>query len=219
MDEVIFLFLYHKLDAATQRHFELLRRQHPRDRVVPLGYQFKIPKLIEETVDVALDWDYGWPIYSTWHEVDKIFLRWFLKPGQPQARRYVFFEFDILATIPAQQFYGSAWNTDAAATCVLTPEKDPKWHWWIHASRLGDAFPMRQGAAPLAATLWSHEALDRISRTRRFQDCYCELRMATLAKVLGFHCAAIDGAHKTVSSVPTDIQVHNRPAWFHPVKA
>ncbi len=218
MEEVIFLFLYHKTDAVTQRHFQLLGQLHSRAQVVPLGYQLSVPERLPGTVDVALDWDYGWPIRSVWHESDKIYMRWFLSPKRPKARRYIFFEYDIWPNAAADAFYGDAWNSEVAATSIKTPESDPAWLWWAHAPRLKFAFPLRQGISPLAGVLWSHEALDRLSQSRQFQDCYCELRLGTLAKLLGLKCTAIPQAHRTISWRPQDIQVSSQPAWYHPVK-
>jgi hypothetical protein len=66
MDDVIFLFLYHELTPVTLRHFALLRQFHPQTEIVPLAYQLKSPQVLPHTVDVALDWDYGWPIRNIW---------------------------------------------------------------------------------------------------------------------------------------------------------
>ena len=218
MEEVIFLFRYHKLDEVTLRHYRMLEKFHPAHQIVPLGYELKIPDWLPGTVDVALDWDYGWPIYDSWLDGDKVYLRWFLGPHRPQARRYIFFEYDIQVKAPAKEFYGSTWDADAAAVGVRTPQSDPAWVWWAHAPRLGDAFVYRQGMTPLAGTLWTHEAMSRISQSRQLLKCYCELRMGTLAKRLGLQCAAIPGAAPSFSWRAEDIRVTNQATWIHPVK-
>jgi len=219
MEEVIFLFVYHELNALTRRHFECLRSWHPRDEIVPLVYQFKSREVLPGTIDVALDWDYGWPINSPWHEADKIMLRWYHRLGRPQARRYVFFEYDILANAPAPVFYSDAWNADAAAAKIPTPEHAPQWPWFEQSHRLGEYFPHRAGAVPLGGTLWSDAVLSRIARQPALQNCFSELRMATLARHHGFRLQLVPGAAKTMSWRPGDIQVTEEPTWFHPVKA
>jgi hypothetical protein len=218
MDEVIFLFLYHQLNEVTLRHHALLRQFHPRDEIVPLGYQLTIPKVLPGTVDVALDWDYGWPIRSVWHEVDKIFLRWFRRKDRPSARRYVFFEYDILVNSTAPEFYASSWNSDLAAVSIKRPKDDPSWPWWRHGPRLGVSEAHWCGVVPMSATMWSNEAFTRLAASNRFQDCYCELRMGTLARMLGLHLEVIPNAFRSVSWRERDITVDQRRTWFHPVK-
>lgn len=219
MEEVVFLFLYHQLGPVTRRHYQMLQTLHPRDPIVPIGYRFKIPKQLPGTVDVALQDDHGWPIGQTWPEIDKIFLRWYLGSTGPRARRYVFFEYDILPRVAASQFYGTAWNVDVAAATIKTPVHHPEWYWWMQGPLLGAAYPHRCGVSPLAGTLWSNAALEKIARTPRLGSCHCELRMGTLARLLGFRPVEIPRAYRTISWQPGEIQVTSEATWFHPVKA
>jgi len=218
MEEVIFLFLYHKLDAVTLRHHQMLQQLHPRDQIIPVGYQLKVPEPIPGSVDVALDWDYGWPIDDIWPHVDKIYLRWFHRPNRPRARRYVFYEYDVLPKAPAHDFFGTTWNAEVAAVDIKTPDSDPAWLWWRHGSLLEMPKSLWQGLTPLAVQLWSDEALSRVANDRRFQRCYCELRLGTLAKMLGILPAIIPSASQTISWRAEDIKISDAPGWYHPVK-
>ena len=181
MEEVIFLFSYHRLDDLTHRHFTRLGQLHPRDLIVPLTHRYATGDMLPGTVDVALDQDYGWPIQNPWTDRDKVYLRWFLGKPRPQARRYVLYEYDIFANTSAEHFYGTAWNADVAAARVVVPQDAPQWPWWRQSAGLEEAAPLRTGLSPLAASLWSHEALTRISSQPRFQRCFAELRMGTMA--------------------------------------
>jgi hypothetical protein len=218
MEEVIFLFLYHQLDSVTRRHYEQLQRWHPGRRVVPLVYQYRGREVLPGTEDIALDWDYGWPVFNAWLELDKIYMRWFLKPGRPRAERYVFFEYDIYANAPAEVFYGPAWHAPVAAARIGEPHSHPHWTWWCQERWLEEAFAFRCGLIPMAATLWSYEALDRIAHTPRFQRCISELRMGTLARFLGFQPVPIPGAGATIRSRPELTPSSGTATWFHPVK-
>lgn len=219
MEEVVFLFLYHKVDEVTYRHFELLQKLHPRDQIVPVAYELKGNPVLPGTVDVGLDWDYGWPIFSTWHEIDKIYLRWFLRPNRPAARRYVFFEYDILPKCTAEAFYGPTWNSDCAAVSVQLPETDHSWHWWRQSNSLDlKHFASRCGVSPLAGTLWSHNSLQAIARRPALGSCFCELRMGTLLRSRGFTPAVIPNASATMSWRASEMTVSDAKTWFHPVK-
>ena len=218
MQELLILFLYHALDATTKAHFEKLQALHSEYQIVPIAYRFQGDELLPGTVDVGLEPDHGWPIERVWREVDKVYLRWYLGSQRPKAKRYVFFEYDILANCAAASFFGPTWNSPVAVARIKTPDSNPGWPWWGDVSELGAASEYRCGVLPLAATLWSDEALAAIAHSRLLQSCFCELRMGTLAKMYGFEPQVIPGAERTISWKSDRIQVTDELTWFHPVK-
>jgi hypothetical protein len=218
MEEAIFLFLYHQLDDVTRRHYQRLCQLHPQWQVVPLTYQYAGAEDLPGTVDVALEWDHGWPVFNPWMDRDKIYLRWFLNPNRPQAVRYVFCEYDLHVNAPAETFYGAAWQADVAAARVVVPQDAPQWHWWQQVPWLEEAAPLRTGLSPLAASLWSHEALTCIARQPRFLRCFAELRLGTLARVAGLTPVEIPNAKATIAWRPEQDPSNGGATWFHPVK-
>jgi len=218
LEDVIFLFLYHQVDAVTQRHFAQLRQFHPGALILPLTYRFLGSERLPGTIDVSLDSDHGWTIANPWMERDKIYLRWFLGPKRPLAQRYIFCEYDLCVQAPAEKFYGAAWNADVAGARVVIPQDAPQWPWWQQAAELEEAYPLRVGLSPLAASLWSHNALTRIARHPRFQHCFAELRIGTLARVAGLQLKEIPGATATISWRPEQDPSGKAAGWFHPVK-
>ena len=220
MEEVIFLFMYHQLDDVTQRNFDRMGKFHPRAPLIPLAYQYEGQQSLSGTVDVALEQDYGWPILNVVPmEPDKLFMRWFLGSKRLQARRYVICEYDLFVNAAAETFYGSAWQADVAAARVVVPQDAPQWPWWKQAPWLDEAYPLRVGLSPLAASLWSHEALTRMARQPRFLRCHGELRMGTLARLVGLEPKEISGAKVTIGWRPEQNPSEGAAAtWFHPVK-
>jgi hypothetical protein len=218
MEEVIFLFSYHRLDDVTRRHHARLAQLHPHNLIVPLTHQYQGGESLPDTVDVALDWDHGWPILNPWTDRDKVYLRWFLGDKRPQARRYVFFEYDVFANTRAEAFYGTAWQADVAAARVVVPQDAPHWNWWQQAAWLEEGYPLRTGLSPMAASLWSHEALTRIARQPRFLRCFAELRMGTLARLAGLTPLEIPGATATITWRPEQDPSSELATWLHPVK-
>jgi hypothetical protein len=70
----------------------------------------------------------------------------------------------------------------------------------------------------MAASLWSHEALTRISLQGRFLRCFCELRLGTLTRLVGLEPKEIPGAKATVSWRPEQDPTIAPATWLHPVK-
>jgi hypothetical protein len=218
MEEVLFLFSYHRLDDVTRRHYARLGQLHPCNLIVPLTHRYQGGESLPDTVDVAGDVDHGWPILNPWTDRDKVYLRWFLRAKRPQARRYVFFEYDVFANAPAETFYGAAWDAEVAAARVVVPQDAPRWPWWRQAVSLEDAMPLRTGLSPIAASLWSHEALTRITRQPRFLPCFAELRLGTLARAVGLTPVEIPGAKATIGWRPEQDPTGGQTTWFHPIK-
>ena len=220
MDELIILFLYHggNLPVAVD-HYHRLRTLHPRDLVVPIAFQLA-SQVIPGTADIAHDsHDYDWPLTDVYAQADKVFYRWFLNPRNPKARRYIFFEYDILPKCPAQESYREVWDADVAASDVVDMIAEPDW--W--PARWGppiepDLLPYQIGLRPLAGAFWSHAALERVASSRRMQGAWCEHRAGTLAKFFGFRPMRIPGAIRTIHWPPTVLRDFSGREWFHPVK-
>ena len=221
MYELIILFLYYSKNvAAAVDHFQRLQALHPEGLVVPIAFQ--IPsQIIPGTKDIGLDGDdFGWPIQDAYSQCDKLYYRWFLNPRSPKARRYVFFEYDILPKCSARAFYGQAWNSDIAAADTVDMQTHADW-WPGRWGPPVDAGlkPFQTGLRPLAAILWSHDALKAVSEARRMQGSWCEHRAGTLARFLGFRPTVIPGALRTIQWPPEVIRDTSARTWYHPVKS
>ena len=220
MDELAILFLhYGPLNIAAQDHFQRLIRMHPRDLVIPIAYQMN-HSAIPGTVDVAsLESDYGWPIVDPYSECDKIYYRWFLNPKRPSARRYIFFEYDILPNCTAQNFYREVWNSDVAAADIVDLKTEPDW--WAarwHGDTHDGLLNVGMGLRPLAGIFWSHAALNRVAQATRMPNAWCEFHAGTLANHLGFQPVVILGAIRAMHWPPTTLRDTSAARWFHPVK-
>jgi len=66
MEEVMFLFLYHELTPVVQTHFDLVRKFHGREEIVPLDYHLRGAAGLPGTLDIARAADCGWPIRKVW---------------------------------------------------------------------------------------------------------------------------------------------------------
>ena len=221
MYELIMLFLYYSKNvAAAADHLRRLQSLHPDVPVLPVA--FRLPsQIIAGTQDIGHDADdFGWPVDDAYSQCDKLYYRWFLNPRSPRARRYVFFEYDILPKCSARRVYGDAWDADVAAADIVDMQTRPDW--W--PGRWGppvdaELRPFQMGLRPLAAILWSHDALKAVAESRRMQGSWCEHRAGTLVRYLGFSPAVIPGALRTIQWPPAVIRDTSADRWYHPVKS
>ena len=216
MLECCILYSHHKNDETTQRHLEILRAQNPYPVIA-------VCNAATTHVDGALDVDClskDGSLEPKWHSPDTILYRWFLRGGI-RARRYVFLEWDTLATMPVREFYAEVWEEHAAASTVKTIENDPDWYWFWQMGRLPSALrPKAAGVVPFNGLFLSHQALSAITSRPIPADIFCEFRVATLLRYAGFEPRPFPSAKQRMNSYErTLIDFHqDRPGIYHPIK-
>ncbi len=216
--ELCILFAYHKVDAVTRRHLDLLTFFNPEAMVIPLGHNLSARlKGPLETVDVGL-FESKWDLSNPWRSMDGIIYTWFLN-RKKSAKRYVLAEYDCHCTMPLAVAYSEIWDADVAARTFFLQKDNPGWQWFAEISRLAPfEQPFAAGVPPLGSILFSHHALEVLSQEASSADVFSEFRVATTAqrtqleiKTFPENLAATISAHK---------QNYNflQPGIFHPVK-
>lgn len=212
--ELCILFAYHRVNALSRRHLELVRAHNPGVPVVPLTDD--VPEHFEDGVDVA-EFDDPFAKSTPWRRCDSMVYRWFLN-RTVTAARYVYLEYDCLCTVSLAEAYAEVWDRDVAAAAIPMPEHS-QWMWFDEIDRLApEDRPWACGTAPLAGMFFSHRALERIAATVSRDDVFCELRLATAARKAGYAPVHLPAAlRRTLRSSPYP-RVPTAPGLYHPVK-
>lgn len=216
--ELCILFLYHKPDALTRRHLDMLNYFNPGAAIVPLCINIPI-KLSgpQETLDLGA-LESRWDLSNPWRSCDALLYTWFLN-RRISAHRYIYTEYDCLCTTPLSAAYREEWEADVATRNYFTPATNPDWPWFQEIERLDvEDRPFAAGVPPLVGLLLSHNALDAISRVATHRDIFCELRLGTTANRLGLKPRTFSEAlKKGINWNPRPLDC-SRPGVFHPVK-
>src|SRR5206468_721483 len=119
---------------------------------------------LPETVDVA-NVPSRWDVSNSWWYSDTILYRWW-EQRNVTAKRYIFVEYDVLAQLPLPEFLADCWDAPVACSHFVTQENHPGWQWFQSELHLlpDEHKPYAAGLVPLAVMLFSHEALDDITR-------------------------------------------------------
>lgn len=213
--ELCVLFAYHKADALTLYHLELLQRHSPDYLIIPITDD--VPVHLPGGVDVKAFAD-PWPKANPWRRCDTMLYRWFLN-RTVSAKRYLYLEYDCLCTQDLAISYQDVWDCEVAARDIVLPE-DVDWMWFQEIDRLApEDQPFALGLVPLAGILFSHNALERIVQNLSTEDVFCELRMGTAARKAGLTLTPFPPSlrasiqHNPHAGVPTG------PGLFHAVKS
>lgn len=216
MLECCILFLHHKDDETTRYHLDLLRRGNPYPVVA-------VCDASAERVEGAIDVDVltkEWASEDKWGGIDTVLYRWF-RHGGLRAERYVFFEWDTLATMPVKEYFGALWDEDAAGASTMLIERDPDW-WWFHQL---DRLPphvrdVAAGIVPLSGLLLSDRALAAVASSAIPADVYCELRLGTLLRAAGFTLSEYPPETQRMNQWHRDLIVYDadKPGIYHPIK-
>jgi len=225
--EVCILFAHHRNDQVTQYHYSLIRRYNPTVPIVPLTYGFK--SVLPGNVDVAefkSRWEIGEGHQSIWRNLDAWLYVWFEECHNVEAERYIFLEWDCYCNCSVFDFYKDVSEADLAAASIRTNHEDPDdWYWWVEKEKLGIFQSAARGIVPLAGLLISERLLDWIKHTStwhveyQLQGVFSELRLGTLANILGARLIEIPGAKDVFL---TAHQLHkdpcDGPGIYHQIK-
>jgi hypothetical protein len=179
------LFAYHKVDALTRHHLELLKQHNPEAPIIPVTDD--VAAHLEGGVDV-MNFPDHWPKANPWRRCDTMLYRWFLNRNLT-AERYVWLEYDVLCTTSIRDAYAEVWDADVACKHYRLPTHRPDgqrseadWFWFSEINRLPEADRrFAAGLAPLACTMFSHRGLELITQNVTTNDVFCELRIGTAA--------------------------------------
>lgn len=216
MLECCILFSHYSNSQTTQHHLEVLRERNPYPVVAVCN---GAAERVEGALDVSRLSELG-AQESRWHSPDTILYRWFLHGGL-RARRYIFLEWDTLATMPVREFYDEVWDEAAAASTVKRIEDDPDWYWFEQRDRLPEDLRAKAGGVvPFNGIMLSHRALAAITARPIPPDVFCELRIGTLLRNAGFEPCSLPREKRVMNSYERSlIQFDpNRPGVYHPVK-
>jgi len=213
MLEYLVLFAHFDDSVVARRHLEVLRTVNACP-VIPVCSR-RSSRFID-AVDVS-KLDTRWSDEDPWRAADTLLYRWF-PHRQFEAHRYVFLEWDTLATMPIREYYREVWDADAAATAVHTPQSYAGWPWFKELP--AELRPFAMGLSPLNGVMLSHRALAAVCAGPLPPNVFCECRLGTALKVAGFQPVALPPAKAATNGFHrSHILLNQRvPGLYHPVK-
>jgi len=210
------LFLHHLDDDLTRHHFDLVCRHNPRAVVVPIVDEplGSLPGAI----DVSR-FSTPWNTRDKWRSCDTMIYRWFANRTF-DAERYVVLEYDCRCDVDLLEYYRPYLDSDVVVAEWKTPRTHPRWCWFDEAWRMDDADrAVASGLTPMACTLLTHEALERVCRLVTNADVLSELRLGTAIARAGLRVrelGARERRHIDYAELRLPIL---RPGLYHPIKA
>lgn len=208
--ECCILFMHHRADELTRRHFQLLREHNPYP-VIPLHAGQR--EHLEHAVDTGA-------LADVWRNSDLGYLNWFRR--RPfDAERYLWLEYDTFANLPVREFYGEVWQRDAVGAQVKSPARNRDWCWFSERGLLPHELRAHCGGlSPLSGILLSHRAMTVLAHAAPMPSVFCEFRVGTLLQAGGVELtqlppergATIDWTSSSFVFDPT------KPGIYHPVK-
>jgi len=179
MNEVGILFTYYQNNRVVLDNFNSFKTYNPEALIIPISltevadlpntYKVKHPRLFDRQ--------------SRWRNCDLAYYH-FYKQNKQQCTRWLLTEWDTYCTCNISQFFRDYWNYDFVANNIH--HKDSGWWWFRELDKI--PIDLRQfvcGISPLTCTLLSDKAFCLISEKSPLLDLdiFCELRLATLAKI------------------------------------
>ncbi len=248
LHEVAVLFTHHADNAATRNNLAVLRHHNPGVPVIPMsqwgvtlkdGYNasqmtagwrrllpsFRTSRGIKGMID---RWRQKFEPRWIWRNADLSAYMWILWPSRPvQAKRWVIFEWDMYCNVRLADFYAGTWDAPVVSTFQQFPDKNPDFYYFNDAEkqRLPESLkPHLMATNPWAGMMFSDAALKGIAnrvRELRFRNGFCELRVGTVARSLGFMPVpnANPLASRTLRSVPEfEVREMDVASVWHKVK-
>lgn len=217
MLECCILFSHYGNDETTREHLALLRERNPYPVVAVCN---DAARRVEEALDVNLLSKAG-SLEHKWLSPDRILYRWF-RHGGLRARRYIFLEWDTLATMPVREYYDEVWDADAAGSTAKRIEHEPEWEWFRQMPRLpGPLRAKAGGIVPFNGILLSHRALEAVTSGPIPPNVFCELRLGTLLRNAGFEAQTFSPEKQRTNSFDRRLIDFDpvRPGIYHPIKS
>ncbi|MEN3062084.1 MAG: hypothetical protein ABC595_03130 [Candidatus Methanosuratincola petrocarbonis] len=164
-----------------------------------------------------------------YYNQDEVLANWFRTVGKTQDFDYlVYLEYDVFLTRPVKEIYSAYTNRDASF--VNFREIDPSvsyWKWirapigvkknfekWLRVR----GFETRLYLCFFPGLILSRSAIEAISSVR-FPSAFCELRLPTLVKAMGFSCGRLEFPYVRFEGIPRSVIVENPShGIFHSVR-
>lgn len=225
-DDLCILFAYHRCDALTRHHYEVLLRANASHRVIPITDD--VADHLPGSIDVKSFPD-RWPAANPWRRCDTMLYRWFLH-RTVSAKRYLLLEYDCLCNIDAADAYIGVWDADVAARDVFLPGQGrdtrggeyvgQEWYHFREIDRLPpEDRPFAAGLVPMAGLFFSHRGLESIVEHTTSNDVFCELRIGTAARKAGLHPVTFPASLKRTIRWDPHPLVPREPGIYHSIKS
>lgn len=216
--ELCILFLYHKTDEVTHRHLDFFTWFNPQAEIVLIGHDLN--DTLESplrTIDVK-QFNSPWDCSDPWRSLDGLIYTWFVN-SNTTAKRYLVAEYDIHCTMPIDAAYKDVWHADVAAKTFFLQNAYPEWVWFSEIPSLTQhEMPFAAGTAPFGGMLFSHRALEVLSKEASRENIFSEFRVGTTAYKNGLNIQSFpERLAKTTDHRIRDFDF-SKPGVFHPVK-
>jgi len=184
--EIGVLFAYHHTRGPTNANFASFASSNPDSAVVPIrlssglvnfGYSRLKP-------NGFLRWLVGSNDRLYWRNLDAVYYEYYRERSE-NCKRWLLAEWDLFCNTDLEKFFGAFWDKPFVSTNIT----GPGWCWFDEVCNMPlEAQCFAAGCAPLAGTLISDECLEKIVLGSWWADrsVFCELRIATLARMSGF---------------------------------
>ena len=214
--------------ASRSSHlFELLRFMNQKVETLRRGTELANLRGMLTQNEMSLYCDFTpWQ----WGNLDLSVIAWFAAQGRRlDFEHLVFLEYDVYTTKTISEIYGRYTSLDAAF--VGLREASPDWHWYDNppgARKTIVRWLGKRGLRPvlyrclcMAASMLSKRTLEVLADLPLPSLCFCEMRLPTLLRALGFECEKLDFPMVRYRPVFSTNEIQRQPELgiFHPVKA
>lgn len=155
---------------------------------------------------------------KAWLGTDLTFFQWYKRHGIKQlSARYLLVEWDCWCDCNVKDYFSRVWDCDVVGPCVKYPERDD-WYWFSTINQLPEHARMYStGIVPFSGLLLSDKAMKTISQEilkPAYEHLNSELRLATIASMLGLHPVANPVYSRSVSWRKVN-DIHQRQKGLH----
>jgi len=220
------IFMHYRDDPVTRFHFDLVKKLHPDDLLVPVsGGDYGIPgsimlkQLPGEMGDLWRRVTNRGTSVPAWRHVDVgYYAAW--DACREDIERWVFLEWDIRCNMSVRDFFAPNWDDQIVCADV---RRTDDWWWGMEADRLPEVLrPHACGCVICTCMMLTDEALFRVVEAFMglpFFNTFCELRLGTLASYAGCQPTKLSRVAGAISPDPLGPEVDlSRPGLFHAVK-
>lgn len=211
--EIGVLFTYHRTCDVARKNLSSFSESNPKAKVVPICSMGKRLPVGFSLLDNAF-WNQltGLDPKMCWRNTDATYYEYYRRRNL-NCKRWLLVEWDIFCNGDLEKFFGDFWDKPLVSTKIA----GSGWCWFREAHAMPpEAQKFASGCAPLAGTLVSDECMEKIVLGSWWAEntVFCELRIATLAKMAGFELSQ-HRFHGVVCKTKPTIE---GPGLWHPVK-
>lgn len=186
------LFTYHHTREPVGRNFRSFIDSNPGAAVEPL-YLTDDRKML--SFGCALGTNGFWKELTNqepakcWHNIDAAYYEYYRR-RQENCKRWLLAEWDMFCSGRLEEYFGQFWNDPFVAVNLSILETGGDHNFFSEICNLPEEVkPFACASHPLAGTLISDECMEQIvlgSSWAGEKSVFCEVRIATLARMAGF---------------------------------